>query len=574
MSVNGESVAGLKPDRREEFKRFVENHYISDDKTSSKDIFFAHYDKALDAIDPEFRVKHGIFFTDLDLSRFAMWYVKKELGDIGKNYMVIDPACGSGNLVTNWRSPLELRHKVVSEIEPELLFAVERRMLGDEWHNGKFTVVPKVSEAKGLNFLDKSADEYVDILKSYLKEKGLKPDKPIAFLCNPPYRSDDDQAATSISYNIHQSIIDLTGNDGSSERYCCFLAQMKLICEKAESSGLPGNSLLLLFTKAAWLTDRPVFQGIRSQILGTFEDVGGILVNSREFFDVKGSFPVAFTIWRHVGSKKKLDPNRAVDLFDLTHVKKTNLSNLPWDDLKALEPACSSIMNGAQKVSLGLKIEKFSGKWVGFGRRNLYRSLSKYERETEQKLMGLASGDTRRTKKTIYGSSNGRAVGFLLVLTPCLTDIEDELLARPWFHLDSRFMRVRSNRCFSGLPDSRGYCAQNKDVTAKLFTWFAVGRTFASEGYPMWADALEMWVIEPTPEVVLISYAIGLAEQECIETIFPANNPIEGVTETRCENPMSPNSKSSFWSKEMAPLFSRWREIGAAKTVKLEKDGR
>ena len=117
-----------------------------------------------------------------------------------EHLLIIDPACGSGNLVTNWRSPLELRHKVVSEIEPELLYAVEKRMKGDSWHNGKFTVVPKVSENKGLNFLDKSAGDYIRILRSYLIEKGHNPDKPIAFLCNPPYRSDDDQVADTIRY--------------------------------------------------------------------------------------------------------------------------------------------------------------------------------------------------------------------------------------------------------------------------------------------------------------------------------------------------------------------------------------
>lgn len=212
-----------------------------------------------------------MFFTDPYLSKFAMWFVRKQeqIPDVGKNYLVIDPACGSGNLVTNWRSPLEIRHKVVSEIEPELLFAIERRMRGDQWHHGKFTVVPKVSENIGLNFLDRSAKDYLREITKYLKEKGHKPDKPIAFLCNPPYRSDDDQSAGAIAYPIHDSITAITGNDAGSERYCCFLAQMKLICEAADSSGLPGDSLLLLFTKSAWLTKRSVFS--KDQVRDTWE---------------------------------------------------------------------------------------------------------------------------------------------------------------------------------------------------------------------------------------------------------------------------------------------------------------
>ena len=555
VSVNGESVSGLKPDRREEFKLFVENHYVSDDKVPSKDVFFAHFDQALDAIDPEFRIKHGIFFTDLDLSRFAMWFVKRELGDIGKNYMVIDPACGSGNLVTNWRSPLELRHKVVSEIEPELLFAVERRMLGDEWHNGKFTVVPKVSEAKGLNFLDKSAEEYVDILKGYLKEKGLKPDKPIAFLCNPPYRSDDDQAASSISYGVHPSIVDLTGNDGASERYCCFLAQMKLICEQAESSGLPGNSLLLLFTKAAWLTDRPVFQKIRSEILGAFEDVGGIIVNGKEFFDVKGAFPVAFTIWKHNSSRKQLDNSRPIDLVDLTWVKRGHLSSIDWVDASKYPDECEKILADklSPKVSFGVPRDNIKV-WSGLSTKDFKRDRRKNETDRTT-IGGLPAGDRRRENKKTYGESVGLGVGFMDELGPCR--VRDDSKGRPWFHLDNRFMRSRGLRCFSGPPDNRGFSAHDFEQASRLFIWFALGRTFASEGYPMWVDALEMWGLNPTSEVVRMAFAIGFAENECVETTFPANNPIKGAPELFVPNPMSPNSNQSFWSTTMKAAFEK-----------------
>lgn len=554
VSVNGEAVVGLKPDRREEFKHFIENHYVSDDKVPSKDVFFAHFDRALDAVAPDFRIKHGIFFTDLNLSRFAMWFVKRELGDIGKNYMVIDPACGSGNLVTNWRSPLELRHKVVSEIEPELLFAVERRMLGDEWHNGKFTVVPKVSEAKGLNFLDKSAEDYVGILKNYLKEKGLKPDKPLAFLCNPPYRSDDDQSASSISYGVHPSIVDLTGNDGASERYCCFLAQMKLICEQAESSGLPGNSLLLLFTKAAWLTDRPVFQKIRSEILGSFEDVGGIIVNGKEFFDVKGSFPVVFTIWRHNSSGKALDATRPVNIIDMTWMKHADLSNVNWDSQKKYSEECENLINDARSVIVPFGQLRANIKvWSGQTRKDIQREWRKSEAKSEP--CGLPSGDHRHSRKKRLGEKNGDFVAFIDDLTPCRIKLDTQNL--PWFRLNNQFMDCRKTRCLSGPPSHVGYSAVNADTAPKMFIWFSLGRTFASEGYPMWVDAMEMWGIETSIEVTRIAYAIGFAENECVETIYPANNPIKGVPEIHVSNPMSPNSKNSFWQTHMKPAFEK-----------------
>ncbi len=551
VSVGGEAVSGLKPDHRDHFKRFVEDRYVSDDKYPSKDVFFAHFDKALDAVDPDFRVRHGIFFTDLDLSRFTMWFVKRQLGDIGKNYLVIDPACGSGNLVTNWRSPLELRHKVVSEIEPELLFAIERRMQGDEWHNGKFTVVPKVSEGKGLNFLDKSADEYLEIIKTYLNEKGLKPDKPIAFLCNPPYRSDDDQSASAISYEIHPSIVDLTSKDGSSERYCCFLAQMKLICERAESSGLPGNSLLLLFTKAAWLTDRPVFQKIRSEILTDFEEAGGIIVNSKEFFDVKVRFPVAFTIWKYT-SGKSLDPKRPINIIDLTWVKKQSMSQIRWDSALSSAADCELILADKRSVLVPFGYPKENIKsWSTQTRKDIQRERRKSESTNDP--CGLPLGDHRHARKKRLGEKDGNFVAFLDDLTPCR--IKTTTNGVPWFRLNNQFMDCRKTRCLSGPPDNRGFFAGDKVQTTKTFIWFALGRTFASEGYPMWVDAMEMWGLEPTPNITKIAYAIGFAENECVETIFPANDPIRGIPELFVINPLSPNSKDSFWSKEMKPIF-------------------
>lgn len=195
-----------------------------------------------------------------------------------------------------------MRHKIVSEIEPELLYTVEQRLKRDPDQEGKFTVVPKIEEGKGLNFLDKNAQEYIKIINANLKEKGLSFNKPIAFLCNPPYRGDDDKTAKPIDYEIDQSIIEILGNEAAAERYCCFLAQMKLICDYASDSGLPSDSRLLIFTQTSWLTTRQSFRKIRENMFSTFKFLDGILINSKEFFDVQGKFPVAFTMWSY---KKK-----------------------------------------------------------------------------------------------------------------------------------------------------------------------------------------------------------------------------------------------------------------------------
>jgi hypothetical protein len=137
----------------------------------------------------------------------------------------------------------------------------------------------------------------------------------------------------------------LTGVDAGDERYCCFLAQMKLICDAAISNGLPGDSLLLIFTKSAWLTRRPIFTDIRAHMLEAFDDVTGILVKGDEFFDVKGSWPVTFSLWRYKAKGERLVKDRTIPLLDLTWVKKQQLAEIPWDQPDEMERACQQILS-------------------------------------------------------------------------------------------------------------------------------------------------------------------------------------------------------------------------------------
>jgi len=583
-TLGGEVITDLESHRRREFKDYVENRYIYLAAGESRDDFFARYDEALDAVDRNFRVRHGIFFTDPDLSKFVMWLVKSHVPNLGKNYLVIDPACGSGNLVTNWRSPLELRHKVVSEIEPELLFAVEKRMSGDHWHNGKFTVVPKTSENRGLNFLDKSAEEYLRELRISLDEKGQKPDKPLAFLCNPPYRNDDDQGTEAIAYEVHESIVKQIGMDAKTERYCCFLAQMKLICDAARSSGLPDDSLLLLFTKSAWLTQRPMFQQIRTQMLGAFDNVAGVLVKGKEFFDVKGTWPVAFSLRRYQRKGEQLDATRSIPLLDLTWLTKKQLSQVPWNDPPEMEKSCESILQQAVEVKIGVRRIDIR-KWSGQVMTDFKRDRRKDERNAKI-VGGLPLNDPRHNLKKAHGATDGLFIGFMDDLTPCR--IKRSVPDKPWFYLDNRFMSIRQARCLSGPPTHLGYCADSFDSAKKLFFWYALCKTFLQEPYPLWIDADRLWAPSMPEHMEDLAFqaviSIGYADNECIEARFPANNPMKGLPELRLSNPMTPLNSASFFSTVLRPriaatpkpycelitavdeLFAAWKKLVRLKT--------
>lgn len=572
-NVGSETIRGLIPKGRTEFKRFVESHFISLGNDESTDDFFAQFDKCLDAADPSFRKENGVFFTDLDLSKFAMWFVKQYVPNLGKNYLVVDPACGSGNLVTNWKSPLELRHKVVSEIEPELLYAVEQRMKGDRWHTGKYTVIPKVAENKGLNFLEHTASDYLNILRSYLKAANVKPEKPIAFLCNPPYRGEDIKGGQKVI--INDEIVGLTGKESGGERYCSFLAQMKLICREAEDKGLPGNSMLLLFTKSAWLTQRPDYQKIRTEIFGSFEDLGGFIVPSLEFFDVKGQFPVAFTIWKYVGKEKQLNAARPIKLYDLSWITKNDLSTIEWSKPSSLEVACKDVLKSKKTKIFELgKVQTSIKDWSGPNRQNFYRKKTKEENERANFQSGLPKGDSRHVRLEPLGFRDGDKVAFADNLTPFrVKKIKENI---PWFRLDRPFMDVRKSRLLSGPPDQKAYCHDDPKIQTRLFGWYSLNRTLASEGYPLWVDNEELWAPNiPTKYQSIFNthaLAIALIENECLEVKFPADNPYKGAIEAWSTNPLSLANPDAYFTKYLKGSIKKSDSILAAKAVKLVDD--
>ena len=110
-----------------DFRKFIETQYIFTNEGSglTVDYYFSRFDEVMAIIDPEYVKQHGIFFTDGNLSKFALWFAKYHFpGNINEDYIVFDPAAGSGNLVSSWRG--KLKHKIVSELQPDLLRTLYR----------------------------------------------------------------------------------------------------------------------------------------------------------------------------------------------------------------------------------------------------------------------------------------------------------------------------------------------------------------------------------------------------------------------------------------------------------------
>ena len=568
----------IKPRFHDEFKKFVENHFIFTNEGSglTVDYYFSRFDEVITRIKPDYAKQHGIFFTDNNLSKFALWFVheffEKRLSD---KYIVLDPAGGSGNLVTSWRG--HLKHKIVSELQPDLLKTIERRMkLDPEQIEGGFTIIPKTTTNEGLNFLDKSAEQYVSCLMGELKEKNFSFDKPIAFLLNPPYKNTDENEkvrdAVEASYQIHSSILELTGNDAGKERYLAFLGQIINIARvqmgdlqptefNFENIHLPKpldmkkveTPLILIFTPTSWLIPRPTYVGFRKTFDKYFKYEKGFIFLGNEFFKIKGRFPITFTIWSYQRNEKG-NKNKVVTL-DLTNLRHEDL-NINWNQsVSQLQSKLKTTISGTKSVNLSAKRQSIK-KSCGQQMYDFKRDPTVVELGSDIIYGGLPLRDPRRSNKKTYGISNSEYVGFMDDSTPVRVKVDSEnrlshLPDRVWFYLDNRMIGLNLNKIFSGPSDKYGMCAYNLEYAQKLFTWYAIAKALNGR-YPLWANQFDIWAptIPKQMEEIFYSlcFAFGLAENRCVVTKFEKDNPIKGAPESFVENPLCPTNPGSFWS--------------------------
>ncbi len=566
----------INPRFHKEFIKFIESHYIftNEEAGISVDYYFSRFDEALSKVDPDYVKQHGIFFTDINLSKFALWFVhyyqEKKLAE---KYIVFDPAGGSGNLVTSWRKN-HLKHKIVSELQPDLLKTIERRMKQDEMHiQSGFTIVPKTSENRGLNFIDKSALEYLAEVEKTLHEKNLKLDKPIAYLLNPPYKNTDENEEKRVGkeaeYLTHPTIIDFTGEDGAKERYLAFLAQIIHLSETQIAKSPDLKPMILIFTPTSWLIPRPAYIEFREKFDKYFKYQNGFIVTSYEFFKLNGRFPISFTIWNYNYTPK--GNKNIIKLNDYTGLKAEELNinwNIPFDEL---DKKILKILKGSKKVlfdsSRGdiretLPKLKHITKNEFFQQPRYDYSHAKRKEDYNKIVSGFPLKDKERhfTLKRKCGEVAGEFVGFYDDNTPVRIkqDNYDRMAGRAdriWFRLDNAFINLNQTRCLNGAPDKYGFCAYDLESAKITFSWFALTKALNGR-YSIWANQFDIW----TPQITKIKekyfhslcFAFALSENRCIVTKFEKDNPVKGAPEVYVDNPLCPTNPESFWSTTLA----------------------
>ena len=472
----------IEPRHQERFKQFVESHYVFTNEGSgiTFDNYFSRFDEVITRLDPEYTRQHGILFTDHNLSKFAMWFVHNRYEkQLSEKFIVFDPAGGSGNLITSldWRG--HLKYKIVSELQPDLLKVIERRMRAHKEEAGRYTIIPKTVENKGLNFLDKSAPQYTSELISALREKGLKIDKPLAFLLNPPYKNTDENVAAreqlEAEYVIDPSILELTGKDAGRERYLAFLGQIIRIADYQVEQDPSFRPILMVFTPTSWLVPRPTYAQFHKEFEKRFQFINGFIITSNEFFKTHGKWPLAFTIWQY--EKTEGEKETAIRLWDYTHLKRVDLGSVNWSArIGEIDKTIRSLIRGTKVVKFSAR-QNLIKKWSNQSRYDFMRSPTKSDKKSGVIYGGLPKTDPRRQNVKTYGTAQSNYIGFMddctpVRIKPSASDIRfasNHTEERVWFRLDNEFKGTNRAKIFSGPADNRSYCAYDLESAQKTF---------------------------------------------------------------------------------------------------------
>jgi hypothetical protein len=597
LIINGHSgtktsdVIEVIPSKKQEFKAFIDKYFIHTNNGSglTVDYYFSRFDEVLAVLDPEYVKQHGIFFTDDNLSKFALWFAKKEVTEtIHDNYIVFDPAGGSGNLISSYKG--KIRHKIISELQPDLLKIIEKRMKADLWHSKiDVTIIPKTGSNEGLNFLDKNGSHYYAILEKAVLESTQKEiTKPLAFLLNPPYKNTDEKETfreeKDAEYEIHPDILALTGVDAGKERYLAFLGQIINI-SKAQVEKLPNaKSLVMIFTPTSWLIPRPTYKGFREIWDKNFEYKSGFITTSNEFFKLKGKWPLAFTIWQYNPTEKR---ENEIKVLDLTLAKKQDLA-FEWTDAEEeLNPVVSEFIKPFEYINLINSrgdirnllpnLDKM-GRIIRQSMFDFKRSPTKTELTSNKIYGGLPLKDFRRGNLKTYGTHIGEYIGFMDDCTPCrikkdqsnrLTNAPDRI----WFRLDTVFININQTKIFSSPSDNRSYCAYDKLSAQATFSWYAITKSLVGK-YPGWANQYDLWQPNISKKLqtdwYALCYAFGLAENRCVVTKFEKDNPVAGAPEVWTDNPMSPNNLDSFYCTVLQNEIKKSKTIACDLTDTIE----
>jgi len=210
----------------------------------------------------------GEFYTPPLFAEKAIELLDSTLGENWQDeYVLWDPACGTGNLLWPLRMPGE--NVFASTLHKEDVASVD-------WYEGA-TVFQ-------FDFLN----DPVEKLPVELRE-ALKREK-VVVLFNPPFAEagsgvGDTKKDVSNQTNVHASMPDM--DKAKRELFVQFFWRVNQLCPQATI----GMFATLKYINA------PAFEKFREQVLDQYTFKGGMIFPAKVFHGTKGSWPVSFGIW-------------------------------------------------------------------------------------------------------------------------------------------------------------------------------------------------------------------------------------------------------------------------------------
>jgi hypothetical protein len=245
------------------------------------------------------RERKGAFFTPRKWVELSQKYLTEYLGENWQDeYYIWDCAAGTGNLIVGLNNKYNIYASTLDQADVNVM--------RERIENGAILLESHVFQFDFLNDdFDKLPQSLQDIINDPEKRKRL-----IIYI-NPPYAeatnaktvsgTGENKKGVSTNYKIKEHFQKRIGS-ASNELFALFMAQ---VYEK-----IP-NSKLALFSKLKFVQGTN-FRTFKTYFLANYQS--GFVAPSNTFDNVKGKFPIGFTIW-DLNSVNQID-NVSCDVYN------------------------------------------------------------------------------------------------------------------------------------------------------------------------------------------------------------------------------------------------------------------
>jgi hypothetical protein len=310
--------SGMFSSKRTEFtdKQVAHTQFWNKYERPPKKEYWDYIVERRDLLVPQdIRERKGSFFTPQIWVELSQKYLSKVLGeDWQDEYYVWDCAAGTGNLLNGLTNKYNIWASTLDKQDVEVMH--------DRINNGANLLHEHVFQFDFLNDdFSKLPKPLQDIINNPEKRKKL------VIYINPPYAeattaktvtgTGENKAGVATNFKLKQFLTPKIGK-ATNELFALFMAN---VYEKMQGCILAQFSTLKFVNGSN-------FQKFKEYFLARYK--GGFVVPAKTFDNVKGEFPIGFTIWDT--SKKEKIKEVVCDVYEkdgLKSGKKTFHGNLP-----------------------------------------------------------------------------------------------------------------------------------------------------------------------------------------------------------------------------------------------------